>query len=70
VSEAARRGDGIRPGAEDRGVLAPDTLADLIAVDGDPLADVTYLERVGFVMKGGIVYVDTSPAADFTGQSK
>lgn len=51
-------------------MLAPDTLADLIAVDGDPLADVTYLERVGFVMKGGIVYVDTSPAADFTGQSK
>jgi len=29
--------------------------ADLIAVDGDPLADVTTLERVMFVMKGGDV---------------
>lgn len=30
--------------------------ADLIAVAGDPLADVTELERVTFVMKGGLVY--------------
>jgi imidazolonepropionase-like amidohydrolase len=29
--------------------------ADLIAVDGDPLADVTVLERVAFVMKDGQV---------------
>jgi imidazolonepropionase-like amidohydrolase len=32
--------------------------ADLIAVDGDPTADVTELERVGFVMKGGEVVKD------------
>ena len=31
-------------------------LADLIGVPGDPLADVTLLERVSFVMKDGIVY--------------
>jgi imidazolonepropionase-like amidohydrolase len=30
-------------------------LADLIAVSGDPLEDVSELERVKFVMKGGVV---------------
>ena len=43
-------------GKEDRGVISAGRLADLIAVDGDPLADVTALESVGFVMKGGVVY--------------
>jgi len=37
------------------GTIAPGRYADLIAVDGDPLADVTELERVRFVMKGGVV---------------
>jgi imidazolonepropionase-like amidohydrolase len=38
------------------GVIGPGAFADIIAVDGDPLKDVTELERVKFVMKGGIVY--------------
>ena len=37
------------------GAIAPGAFADLIAVQGDPLADVTELERVTFVMKGGKV---------------
>ena len=38
------------------GRLAPGFEADLIAVDGDPVADITALQRVAFVMKGGRVY--------------
>ena len=38
------------------GSLLPGKQADLIAVRGDPLADVTVLTKVTFVMKGGVVY--------------
>ncbi len=38
------------------GVVAPGACADLIAVPGDPLKDVSLLERVGFVMQGGRVF--------------
>jgi len=38
------------------GSIAPGFYADIIAVGGDPLADITELERVRFVMKGGVVY--------------
>lgn len=38
------------------GAIAPGYAADLIAVDGDPLTDPTALQRVIFVMKGGVVY--------------
>jgi len=40
------------------GRVAPGYYADLIAVESDPLQDVRALEHVGFVMKGGTVYVD------------
>jgi imidazolonepropionase-like amidohydrolase len=39
--------------AADVGTLEPGKRADLIAVDGDPLADVAVLKRVAFVMKDG-----------------
>lgn len=39
----------------DRGRLAPGLLADVVAVPGDPLADIGVLEEVCFVMKGGTI---------------
>jgi len=41
--------------ADQVGVVAPKLYADLVAVPGDPLADITELERVRWVMKGGKV---------------
>ena len=38
------------------GTLAPGFEADIIALDGDPLKDITAVRRVVFVMKGGVVY--------------
>lgn len=40
------------------GSLEAGKAADLIAVSGNPLSDITALKSVGFVMKGGIVYKD------------
>jgi imidazolonepropionase-like amidohydrolase len=42
--------------AQEIGTLEPGKRADLIAVAGDPLKDVTVLKNVSFVMKGGAVY--------------
>jgi len=38
------------------GALKPGYLADIIAVPGDPLRDIAALQKVAFVMKGGVVY--------------
>jgi predicted amidohydrolase YtcJ len=38
------------------GTVEAGKLADLVAVPGDPLADITLMERVTFVMKGGVVH--------------
>lgn len=40
----------------DFGAIAPGMFADIVAVNGDPLRDISELERVRFVMKGGEVY--------------
>ena len=48
-AEALGRGDRL-------GSIAPGFEADIIALDGDPLKDITSVRRVVFVMKGGVVY--------------
>jgi len=41
---------------KDIGSIEPGKFADIVAVSGDPLADITVMEKVVFVMKGGEVY--------------
>jgi imidazolonepropionase-like amidohydrolase len=45
------------------GTLAPGFEADLVALDGDPLTDITAVTRVAFVMKGGKVYKHVAPGS-------
>ena len=42
------------------GSIAPGLEADIIALDGDPLKDITAVRRVVFVMKSGVVYKHTA----------
>ena len=49
--------------ADDRGRLVPGLLADIVAVPGDPLADIDVTQQVRFVMKGGQVYRHDAAAA-------
>lgn len=45
---------------EQIGAITPGMEADIIALDGDPLKDITAVRRVVFVMKGGVVYKNDS----------
>ncbi len=60
---AATSGNARILGLEDRGAIRPGLVADLIAVAGDPLSDVSALRRVRFVMKGGAVVVPAGAVA-------
>jgi len=46
--------------SDQAGSLEPGKYADIIAVGGDPLTDITILEKVVFVMKGGVVMKNIS----------
>jgi imidazolonepropionase-like amidohydrolase len=56
AAEAIRMGQRI-------GSIAPGYEADIIALDGDPLKDITAVRRVVFVMKGGVVYKNAARGA-------
>jgi imidazolonepropionase-like amidohydrolase len=45
------------------GSIAPGLQADIIALDGDPLKDITSVRRVVLVMKGGVVYKNVARSA-------
>jgi imidazolonepropionase-like amidohydrolase len=49
--------------ADQIGSIAPGLQADIIALDGDPVKDITAVRRVVFVMKGGVVYKNAAHAA-------
>ena len=49
--------------ADQIGAIAPGLQADIIALDGDPLKDITAVRRVVFVMKGGVVYKNVARGA-------
>jgi imidazolonepropionase-like amidohydrolase len=53
AAEAMRLSDQI-------GSISPGLQADIIAIDGDPIKDITSVRRVVFVMKGGVVYKNRS----------
>ena len=48
-------------GQSDLGVLAPGKLADIVAMPGDPIADISATAQVDFVMKDGVVYRAPGP---------
>ncbi|HEY2625813.1 MAG TPA: amidohydrolase family protein [Candidatus Udaeobacter sp.] len=56
AAEALRMGEHI-------GSIAPGYEADIIALDGDPLKDITAVRRVTFVMKSGVVYKNVARGA-------
>ena len=56
AAESLRLGDKV-------GSIAPNMLADIVAVDGDPLKDITAVRRVVFVMRNGKVYKNIARTA-------
>jgi imidazolonepropionase-like amidohydrolase len=55
ILAATREGAELLGASDDIGSVQAGRYADLIAVEGDPLVDITELQRVRFVMKGGEV---------------
>jgi imidazolonepropionase-like amidohydrolase len=60
ITAATANGAKLLKREADFGAIETGRFADIIAVDGDPLGDVSLLERVSFVMKEGRVYRGTA----------
>jgi imidazolonepropionase-like amidohydrolase len=56
ITAATASGAEIMGWSDRVGRLAPGYYADIIAVDGDPMADIAIMQTVAFVMKDGVVY--------------
>jgi imidazolonepropionase-like amidohydrolase len=51
-------------GVDDQGTIEPGKRADIVAMPGDPLADISVVMNVDFVMKDGVVHKNTTRAAE------
>jgi imidazolonepropionase-like amidohydrolase len=56
--------------SKDVGTIEAGKFADIIAVEGDPLQDVTKLQNVSFVMKGGVIYKDKLTGKNMAADAK
>ena len=65
IQSATRVAAELLDARQDLGSIEPGRLADLVAVEGNPLTDISELERVKLVIKGGVVFRDdlTAPPA-------
>ncbi len=53
---ATLRGVELMQMQNDIGTVEAGKYADIIAVQGNPLADISVMQKIGFVMKGGVVF--------------
>jgi imidazolonepropionase-like amidohydrolase len=70
ILSATRNAADLLGAADDVGSIQAGRYADVIAVAGDPLADITELQRVVFVMKGGVIFKDRGPRPGTNGSER
>jgi imidazolonepropionase-like amidohydrolase len=61
IQAATVRGSELLGLSDQIGTLETGKYADVVAVSGDPLANIQAMENVVFVMKGGVVFKNAAP---------